>query len=77
MTSRDDVIKLAIDSMVDDEREGPRVILGPLSLEAFFHAAQKLGREECAKFFSDNDTAMFWGSQAAEHIRNRSNHETK
>ena len=28
-------------------------------------------REACAKFFDDNDTNMFWGSQAASHIRAR------
>jgi hypothetical protein len=28
-------------------------------------------REACAKFFDDNDTNMFWGSQAASHIRER------
>ena len=29
-------------------------------------------REACAKFFDDNDTVLFWGSQAATHIRARS-----
>ena len=28
-------------------------------------------REACAKFFDDNDTNLFWGSQAASHIRAR------
>lgn len=28
-------------------------------------------REACAKFFDDNDTLVFWGSQAATHIRAR------
>lgn len=28
-------------------------------------------REACAKFFDLNDTNMFWGSQAARHIRAR------
>jgi hypothetical protein len=28
-------------------------------------------REECAQFFDDNDTNLFWGSQAASHIRAR------
>jgi hypothetical protein len=32
-------------------------------------------REACAKFFDLNDTNMFWGSQAARHIRERG--ETK
>ena len=30
-------------------------------------------REACAKFFDLNDTNMFWGSQAARHIRARGN----
>ena len=30
-------------------------------------------REACAKFFDDNDTNMFWGSQAAQRIRTRGN----
>lgn len=32
-------------------------------------------REACAKFFDNNDALMFWGSQAASHIRARSNHD--
>lgn len=28
-------------------------------------------REACAKFFDDNNTNLFWGSQAASHIRAR------
>lgn len=35
MTKEQDYFKMAMDSMVDDEVEGPRVILGPLSLERF------------------------------------------
>jgi len=35
--------------------------------------AVKAEREACAKFFDDNDTLMFWGSQAATHIRARGN----
>lgn len=31
-----DHLKMAIDSMVDDEVEGPRVILGPVALKHFF-----------------------------------------
>jgi hypothetical protein len=34
-------------------------------------AARADEREACAKFFDDNDTNMFWGSQAAQHIRAR------
>lgn len=28
-------------------------------------------REACAKFFDDNDTNIFWGSEAARFIRAR------
>ena len=28
-------------------------------------------REECAKFFTEHDTNLFWGSQVASHIRER------
>jgi hypothetical protein len=28
-------------------------------------------REACAKFFDDNDTKLFWGSEAASYIRAR------
>jgi len=38
----------------------------------FVDLAVKEEREACAKFFDDNDTLMFWGSQAATHIRARS-----
>lgn len=34
-------------------------------------AAVLTEREACAKFFDDNDTNIFWGSQAASHIRAR------
>jgi len=46
-----------------------------IALEAFAklvaEAAASKEREACAKFFDDNDTLMFWGSQAATHIRAR------
>lgn len=78
---RYDIIKLAAEhgaSIFYEENPDDNIItLDAKGLEALFHAAQKLEREECAKFFSDNDTVMFWGSQAAKHIRNKSNHETK
>ena len=51
--------------------------LGPLSLwskagiEAEIRRAVEAEREECAKFFDDNDTNIFWGSQAAQQIRAR------
>jgi hypothetical protein len=40
-------------------------------LEAFAKLVAAKEREACAKFFDDNDTLMFWGSQAATHIRAR------
>jgi hypothetical protein len=42
-------------------------------LEAFAKLVAAQEREECAKFFDDNDTNIFWGSQAAQQIRARSN----
>ena len=41
------------------------------SAEKAIDVAIKLEREACAKFFDDNDTLMFWGSQAAREIRAR------
>ena len=40
-------------------------------LEAFAKLVAAKEREACAKFFDDNDTLMFWASQAATHIRAR------
>lgn len=42
-------------------------------LERFAALVAAHEREECAKFFDDNDTNIFWGSQAAQQIRARSN----
>lgn len=33
--------------------------------------AVRAEREECAKFFDDNDTNLFWGSQVSKWIRER------
>lgn len=41
----------------------------PLKLFAQLVAAKE--REACAKFFDDNDTNIFWGSEAARFIRAR------
>jgi hypothetical protein len=41
----------------------------PLKLFANLVAAKE--REACAKFFDDNDTNIFWGSEAARFIRAR------
>ena len=41
------------------------------ALEAFAKLVAAKEREACAKFFDDNDTLMFWGSQAATYIRAR------
>ena len=41
------------------------------TLQAFAKLVAAHEREACAKFFDDNDTNMFWGSQAAQHIRAR------
>jgi hypothetical protein len=39
--------------------------------ELVWAKAAEREREACVKFFDDNDTAMFWGSQVATHIRAR------
>jgi len=36
-----------------------------------FDEGSKWEREECAKFFTENDTNLFWGSQVASLIRER------
>lgn len=43
-----------------------------MSIQEGLEAGRVSEREACAKFFDDNDTNMFWGSQAASHIRARS-----
>ena len=42
-----------------------------MSIQEGIEAGRVSEREACAKFFDDNDTNMFWGSQAASHIRTR------
>ncbi len=46
-------------------------VSSPSNLEAFAKLVAAKEREACAKFFDDNDTLMFWGSQAATYIRAR------
>jgi len=40
-------------------------------IEAFAKLIAEKEREECAKFFTENDTNLFWGSQVASLIRAR------
>ena len=40
-------------------------------IEAFAKLIAAKEREACAKFFDDNDTNIFWGSEAARFIRAR------
>lgn len=40
-------------------------------LEKFDELVAAHEREECAKFFDDNDINLFWGSQVTRHIRAR------
>ena len=40
-------------------------------IKAMTEAARLAEREKCAKFFAENDTNLFWGSQVASHIRAR------
>ena len=44
-------------------------------LERFAELVRADEHEACAKFFDDNDTNLFWGSQAAQYIRSRRTHE--
>lgn len=46
-------------------------IQGHASTRDAIRWAMNQEREACAKFFDDNDTLMFWGSQAAREIRAR------
>jgi hypothetical protein len=41
------------------------------ALEAFAKLVAAKEREACAKFFIENSTNLFWGSQAAHEIRAR------
>lgn len=41
------------------------------NFEAFAKLVAAKEREACAKSFDDNNTALFWGRQAALHIRSR------
>ena len=43
----------------------------PDEIEAFAKLVAEKEREECAKFFTENDTNLFWGSQVASLIRAR------
>ena len=37
-------------------------------LERFAELIVEKEREDCKKFFAENDTNLFWGSQVASHI---------
>ena len=64
-------IKMAVDAMVDDEPEGPRVILGPVALERFVKAVRAAALEEaavkCAGLYrcllDDTTTRRYWPEQ--------------
>ena len=72
--NRDEIIRVAREAEIVDSHG--YIIANELAhLERFAALVAAAEREACAKFFDDNDTNMFWGSQAAQHIRARG--ETK
>ena len=69
--TQDEIIEMAKQSgaMFDHMTWVERDLLPVFERFAKLVAAKE--REACAKFFDDNDTLMFWGSQAAREIRAR------
>ncbi len=65
--TQDEIIEMAMRSGCPKENALANMDI----LEAFAKLVAQHEREACAKFFDDNDTNMFWGSQAASHIRAR------
>ena len=51
--------------MDDISKEQQNAILFIEFLEAAFKLGRNAGLEEAEQFFQDNDTNLFWGSQAA------------
>lgn len=70
MMTRDEVIKMAREAGNGDVWWYGNTALERL-VQAAFNAGADAEREECAKFFDDNDATYFWGSQVASHIRAR------
>jgi hypothetical protein len=68
--TNDEIIQIARRSYKSCEHI-PNVKIPPEFIERFAKLVAQHEREACAKFFDDNDTNMFWGSQAASHIRER------
>ena len=60
--NRDDIIRMAREAGSIDSED---------VIETVYAAFTAAEREACAKFFDLNDTNLFWGSQAAQHIRAR------
>ena len=68
-----DSLKMAIDSMVDDEVEGPRVILGPVALKHFFTLVRNAALEQAKQIdwteIMREGQLVTWGD--AETLRDR------
>jgi len=56
--TQQELFRLAVQTMVDDEVEGPRVILGLLSLEAFAAAIREQALEESAPKEPNSDEVI-------------------
>ena len=73
--TQDEIIEMAIQAGIPSTNVPSlafgRVETGLELLEAFAKLVAAKEREACAQFFDDNDTNLFWGSQAASHIRAR------
>lgn len=75
--NREDIIRMAREAGWKDLREFDSemhddIFMGKTAdLERFAALVAAAEREESAKFFDLNDNNLFWGSQAAQHIRAR------
>lgn len=67
--TQDEIIRFAIQCRLVTTGNRDGVYMDALTEFANLVAAKE--REECAKFFDDNDTNIFWGSEAARFIRAR------
>ena len=67
--TQDEIIRFAIQCHLVTTGNRDGVYMDALTEFANLVAAKE--REACAKFFDDNDTNIFWGSEAARFIRAR------
>ena len=69
--TQDEIIEMAKQARLTVTYIGEPIGLSYAQIAHFAKLAAAKEREACAKFFDDNDTLMFWGSQAAREIRAR------